>query len=167
MEKKKTPDFFCKKVYPENTKVTSLVTTHFHLIKTPPRTAPHIDDSSPVTLSFSEISQTLSGPVTRIETTPAAFSIARRISLADPSCSGLSTCQGGGSQWMKKPPGGGYLNHEIHLGKWTWTIIKEVWKIIFLSKWVICRFHVNLPRCSGCFKVLGSWWLMVYDSYDS
>ena len=21
----------------------------------------------------------------------------------------------------------------------------EVWKIIFLSKWVICRFHVNLP----------------------
>ena len=20
-----------------------------------------------------------------------------------------------------------------------------VWKIIFLSKWVICRFHVNLP----------------------
>ena len=24
----------------------------------------------------------------------------------------------------------------------------EVWKIIFLSKWVICRFHVNLPGCS-------------------
>ena len=24
----------------------------------------------------------------------------------------------------------------------------EVWKIIFLSKWVICRFHVNLPRCT-------------------
>ena len=23
----------------------------------------------------------------------------------------------------------------------------EVWKIIFLSKWVICRFHVNLPGC--------------------
>ena len=22
-----------------------------------------------------------------------------------------------------------------------------VWKIIFLSKWVICRFHVNLPGC--------------------
>ena len=21
----------------------------------------------------------------------------------------------------------------------------EVWKIIFLSKWVICKFHVNLP----------------------
>ena len=24
----------------------------------------------------------------------------------------------------------------------------EVWKIIFLSKWVICRFHVNLPGCN-------------------
>ena len=23
----------------------------------------------------------------------------------------------------------------------------EVWKIIFLSKLVICRFHVNLPGC--------------------
>ena len=22
-----------------------------------------------------------------------------------------------------------------------------VWKVIFLSKWVICRFHVNLPGC--------------------
>ena len=22
----------------------------------------------------------------------------------------------------------------------------EAWKIMFLSKWVICRFHVNLPR---------------------
>ena len=25
----------------------------------------------------------------------------------------------------------------------------EVWKIIFLSKWVICRFHVNLPGCTN------------------
>ena len=24
----------------------------------------------------------------------------------------------------------------------------EVWKIMFLSKWVICRFHVNLPGCN-------------------
>ena len=23
----------------------------------------------------------------------------------------------------------------------------EVWKIIFLSSWVLCRFHVNLPGC--------------------
>ena len=29
----------------------------------------------------------------------------------------------------------------------------EVWNIIFLSKWMICRFHVNLPGCS-CFGVL-------------
>ena len=26
-------------------------------------------------------------------------------------------------------------------------LIIGVWKIIFLSKWVICRFHVNLPGC--------------------
>ena len=32
-----------------------------------------------------------------------------------------------------------------HPGRLTWNIIMEVWKIIFLSKWVICRFHVNLP----------------------
>ena len=25
----------------------------------------------------------------------------------------------------------------------------EVWKIIFLSKGVICRFHVNLPGCNS------------------
>ena len=30
----------------------------------------------------------------------------------------------------------------------TWNIIMEVWKIIFLSKWVIWRFHVNLPGCN-------------------
>ncbi len=27
-------------------------------------------------------------------------------------------------------------------------IIMGVWKIMFLSKWVICRFHVNLPGCT-------------------
>ena len=35
----------------------------------------------------------------------------------------------------------------LHPGRLTWTIIMEVWKIIFLSKWVICRFHVNLLGC--------------------
>ena len=30
----------------------------------------------------------------------------------------------------------------------TWNKIIGVWKIIFLSKWVICMFHVNLPGCS-------------------
>ena len=39
-------------------------------------------------------------------------------------------------------------NFNIHPGRSTWTIIMEVWKIIFLSKWVICRFHVNLPGCT-------------------
>ena len=36
----------------------------------------------------------------------------------------------------------------IRPGRLTWNIIMEVWKIIFLSKWVICRFHVNLPECT-------------------
>ena len=27
--------------------------------------------------------------------------------------------------------------------------IMEVWKIIFLFKWVISRFHVNLPGCNN------------------
>ena len=35
----------------------------------------------------------------------------------------------------------------IHPWRLTWNISMEVWKIIFLSKWVICRFHVNLPGC--------------------
>ena len=35
----------------------------------------------------------------------------------------------------------------LHPWRITWNIIMEVWKIIFLSKWVICRFHVNLPGC--------------------
>ncbi len=43
------------------------------------------------------------------------------------------------------------INHEIHPGRLTWNIIMEVWKIIFLSKWVICRFHVNLPGCRDYF----------------
>ena len=36
---------------------------------------------------------------------------------------------------------------EIPPGRLTWNIIMEAWKIIFLSKWVICRFYVNLPGC--------------------
>ena len=39
------------------------------------------------------------------------------------------------------------FGERLHPGRLTWTIIMEVWKIIFLSKWVICRFHVNLPGC--------------------
>ena len=35
----------------------------------------------------------------------------------------------------------------IHPGRLTWNIIMEVWKMIFLSKWVIYRFHVILPGC--------------------
>ena len=41
--------------------------------------------------------------------------------------------------------------HILHIypGRLTWNIIMQVWKIIFLSKWVICRFDVNLPGCNN------------------
>ena len=32
----------------------------------------------------------------------------------------------------------------------------EVWKIMFLSKWVIYMFHVNLPGCNRICKGLGA-----------
>ena len=41
----------------------------------------------------------------------------------------------------------GGIKGGVHPGRLTWNIIMEVWKIIFLSKWVICRFYVNLPGC--------------------
>ena len=41
-----------------------------------------------------------------------------------------------GRKWLK-----------LHLWRLKWNIIMEVWQIMFLSKWVICRFHVNLPGC--------------------
>ena len=47
--------------------------------------------------------------------------------------------------WQKKP--GLFFFCNVHPGRLTWTIVMEVWKIIFLSKCVICRFHVNLPGC--------------------
>ena len=47
-------------------------------------------------------------------------------------------------------PGGANVTRWIHPGRLTWNIIIGVWKIIFLSKWVICRFHVNLPGCMPC-----------------
>ena len=37
------------------------------------------------------------------------------------------------------------LPSRLHPGRLAWNIIMEVGKMIFLSKWVICRFHVNLP----------------------
>ena len=43
----------------------------------------------------------------------------------------------------------GWGSQPFHPWRLTWNIVMEVWKIIFLSKWVICRFHVNLP---GCYK---------------
>ena len=42
---------------------------------------------------------------------------------------------------------GAFSKAFLELPPWrlTWNIIMEVWKIMFLSKWVICRFHVGLP----------------------
>ena len=41
------------------------------------------------------------------------------------------------------------FERQVHPGRLTWNIIMEVWKILFFSKWVICRFHVNLPGCKA------------------
>ena len=41
-----------------------------------------------------------------------------------------------------------FQKNTLHPGRLTWNIIMEVWKVIFLSKWKICRFHVNLRGCS-------------------
>ena len=42
-------------------------------------------------------------------------------------------------------------------------IFIEVWKIMimFLSKWVMCRFHVNLPGCVGFMFVVFFWCLIL------
>ena len=45
---------------------------------------------------------------------------------------------------------GGTISDYLHPWRLTWNIIMEVWKIMFLSKWVICRFHVNPP---GIYRV--------------
>ena len=45
----------------------------------------------------------------------------------------------------------------LHPWRLTWNIIMEVCKIIFLSKLVIWRFHVNLP---GCMMMVDDWWTM-------
>ena len=44
---------------------------------------------------------------------------------------------------------------DIHPWRLTWNIIVEVWKIMFLSKWVICRFHVNHSRV---YALVGQFW---------
>ena len=45
---------------------------------------------------------------------------------------------------------------KIHPGRLAWNIVMEAWKIMFLSKWVICRFHVNLPGYKT-FQVTKHW----------
>ena len=50
----------------------------------------------------------------------------------------------------------------VHPWRLTWNIIMEVWKIIFLSKWVICMFHVNLPGCNSSQWFLSGESLVVY-----
>ena len=38
----------------------------------------------------------------------------------------------------------------LHPGRLTWNIIMEVWKTMFLSKWVICRFQPLIFQPCGC-----------------
>ena len=40
-----------------------------------------------------------------------------------------------------------YIYIYIHPWNLTWNLKMMVWKIIFLSKWLISRFYVNLPGC--------------------
>ena len=66
----------------------------------------------------------------------------------------------------------------LHPWRFSWNIIMEGWKIIFLSKWVICRFHVNLPGCKyiSCkhsqmkwnletISVVGSQWIQLDTTF--
>ena len=50
---------------------------------------------------------------------------------------------GYGSIFQDKPPF--LMQKKHHPARLIWKIIIEVWKIIFLSKWEVCMFHVNLP----------------------
>ena len=45
----------------------------------------------------------------------------------------------------------------LHPGRLTCNITMEVWKIIVLSKWLISRFHVNLPGCNLYDPVILVW----------
>ena len=53
---------------------------------------------------------------------------------------------------------------KVHPGRLTWNIIIEVGKIIFLSKWGIGRFHVNLPGCNFCEK--DTKWVLKWQLFD-
>ena len=53
----------------------------------------------------------------------------------------------------------GHVFERLHPWRLTWNIIMEVWKIIFLSKWMICRFHVHLPGCTWNRHV----WIVIHE----
>ena len=48
---------------------------------------------------------------------------------------------------LKNKHKNGFQQTMVHPWRLTWNIIMEVCKIIFLSKLVIWRFHINLPGC--------------------
>ena len=63
-----------------------------------------------------------------------------------------SSCKGAWQKNMMKSHASQHSpNKRVHPGRLTWNIIIGfgVWKIILLSKWVICMFHKNLPGCSN------------------
>ena len=52
----------------------------------------------------------------------------------------------------------------LHPWRLTWNIIKEVWKIIFVSKRGIGRFHVNLPGCGETLNIFRKWVMFKWES---
>ena len=57
---------------------------------------------------------------------------------------------------------------EIHPRKFTWNPKMEVWKMIFLFNWVICRFHMNF---AGGYHLLwvktNMWSHHLYQKFNS
>ena len=39
--------------------------------------------------------------------------------------------------------------------------------MIFLSKWVICRFHVNLPGCNSIYNSIGAHFVSNYYRFSN
>ena len=55
----------------------------------------------------------------------------------------------------------------LHPGKLTWNLKLEVWKMIFLFKQVIFRFHVSFRRCKFIFRNKFTYKIMVVFEFGS
>ena len=54
----------------------------------------------------------------------------------------------------------------MHPERLTWNPTMEVWKMMFLSNWVIFMFHVNFQGCVFSLDVAECWWLMLVLYYS-